>query len=151
MTFEQAEARVTQDWLGEQAGTLARTEAETFLKEARSGGDWRALAREKNLPVAETGFFSRFRKCPAWAQTPENAPLLFSVGAGNPLPEKVLKAGSDYLFFAFKEYRPAPGEEFTQQQERLSQVLSQQKGSRLLEEWLQQLRRKAKVKIYQEG
>jgi peptidyl-prolyl cis-trans isomerase D len=151
MTFEQAEARVTQDWVGEQAGTLARAEAEKFLKEARSGGDWRALAREKSLPVEETGFFSRFKNLPVWAQTPENAPLLFSVGAGNPLPEKVLKAGSDYLFFAFKEYRPAPGAEFNQEQERLSQVLSQQKGSRLLEEWLQQLRRKAKVKIYQEG
>jgi peptidyl-prolyl cis-trans isomerase D len=151
MSLAEAETRVRQDWLAEQAGLLAQTEAEKFLKEARSGGNWRKLAQEKNLSVEETGFFSRFKNLPAWAQSPENAQALFSVGTGNPLPDKILKTGSGALFFAFKEYRKASPEEFTQQQERLTQVLRQQKGSRLLESWLAQLRKKANVKIYQEG
>jgi peptidyl-prolyl cis-trans isomerase D len=151
MSFEQAKSRVEQDWLREQAETLARTEAEKFLKEARAGGDWRKMAQGRNLPVEETGYFSRFKNLPAWAQTPENAQLVFSVGAGKPLPEKVIKAGTGYLFFAYRGYQPAPAEEFQQQQERLALALRQQKGGRLLEEWLQQLRQKAQIKKYQEG
>ncbi len=85
------------------------------------------------------------------AQTPDNAQILFSVGPGTPLPEKVLKAGSAYLFFAFQDYRPASTEELDQQQDRLAQALRQQKSGRLLEDWLQQLRQKAKIKKYQEG
>ncbi|MBI5584317.1 MAG: SurA N-terminal domain-containing protein [Deltaproteobacteria bacterium] len=151
MSFAEAESRVQQDWLEEQAGLMAQAEAEKFLKEARSAGDWRKLAQEKNLSIEESGYFSRFKNLPAWAQTPENAQIIFSVGTGTPLPEKVLKAGSAYLFLAFKDYRKAAAEEFSQQQDRLAQVLRQQKGSRLLEEWLQQLRKKANIKIYQEG
>jgi peptidyl-prolyl cis-trans isomerase D len=151
LTFEQAQARVEQDWRTEQAGVLAQAEAEKFLKEARAGGDWRKAAQAKNLSVEETGFFSRFKNLPAWAQTPDNAQILFSVGPGTPLPEKVLKAGSAYLFFAFQDYRPASTEELDQQQDRLAQALRQQKSGRLLEDWLQQLRQKAKIKKYQEG
>lgn len=150
MSFEQAESRVRQDWLTEQAGVLARDAAEKFLQAVRGGKDWRILAREANLPVEETPFFSRFKNLPSWAQTPENLEVVFTVGTGHPYPEKVVKIGSGYGFIAFKEYRAAPQEELNQQQDRLAMILRQQKSNRLWEDWTRQLRQKAQIKMYQE-
>ena len=149
LSFEQAETRIRQDWLEEQAVLTAETEGEKFLKEARAGKDWRKLAQEQNLKIEETGFFSRFKNLPGWAQTQDNLALLFSVGTGKPLPEKLLKVGSGVGFIAFKEYRAAP-DEFNQQKDRLALILRQQKSGRLWEDWTRQLRQKAKIKVFQE-
>ena len=95
MTFAQAASRVEQDWRADQASLLAQSEAEKFLKEARQHKDWTALAREKNLTVEETGFFSRFKNLPSWANTQENFQAASALSADHPLPDKPLKVGAD--------------------------------------------------------
>ncbi len=150
MTFAQAAPRVEQDWKAEQASLLAQSEAEKFLKEARQRKDWTTLAREKNLTVEETGFFSRFKNLPAWANTPENFQAASSLSADHPLPDKPLKVGADQVVIGFKAYRAASPEEFNQQKDRFTTVLRQQKTGRLLEEWTKALQRQAKIKLYQE-
>jgi peptidyl-prolyl cis-trans isomerase D len=150
MTFDQAASRVEQDWRAEQASLLAQAEAEKFLKEARQHKDWPALAREKNLTLEETGFFSRFKNLPSWANVQENFQAASALSAGHPLADKPLKMGPDYGVIGFKAYRAASQEEFNQQQDRFTTVLRQQKTGRLLEEWSRALQQKAKIKLYQE-
>jgi peptidyl-prolyl cis-trans isomerase D len=150
MTFAQAAFRVEQDWRSAQASLLAQSEAEKFLKEARQHKDWTALAREKNLTVEETGFFSRFKNLPSWANTQENFQAASALSADHPLPDKPIKVGADQLVIGFKTYRAASPEDFDQQKDRFTTVLRQQKNSRLLEDWTKALQRKAKIKLYQE-
>jgi peptidyl-prolyl cis-trans isomerase D len=150
MTFAQAAFRVEQDWRAEQASLLAQSEAEKFLKEARQRKDWTALAREKNLTIEETGFFSRFKNLPSWANTPENFQAASALSADHPLPDKPLTVGADRVIIGFKTYRAASPEEFNQQKDRFTTVLRQQKNGRYLEDWTKALERKAKIKLYQE-
>ena len=150
MTFAQAATRVEQDWRAAQASLLAQSEAEKFLKEARQHKDWTALARERNLAVEETGFFSRFKNLPSWANTPENLQVASTLSADHPLPDKPLRVGADLLIIGFKTYRAASPEDFDQQKDRFTAVLRQQKTGRLLEDWTKALQQKAKIKLYQE-
>jgi peptidyl-prolyl cis-trans isomerase D len=150
MTFAQAASRVEQDWRVHEASLLAQAEAEKFLKEARQQKDWTALAREKNLTVEETGFFSRFKNPPSWASSQENFQTVSTLSASHPLADKVLKIGSDYGVVGFKAYRAASPEEFEQQKDRFTTVLRQQKSGRLLEEWTKAQQQKAKIKLYQD-
>jgi len=150
MTFAQAALRVEQDWRAAQASLLAQSEAEKFLKEARQHKDWTALAREKNLTVEETGFFSRFKNLPSWANIQENFQAASALSADHPLPDKPLKVGADQVIIGFKTYRAASAEDFNQQKDRFTTVLRQQKNGRYLEDWTKALLRKAKIKLYQE-
>ncbi len=70
MTLGQAESRVKEDLLEEKAAKIALSEAEAFLKELRQKKDIHKIAQEKNRMVEETGFFSRVKNRPPWAETP---------------------------------------------------------------------------------
>jgi peptidyl-prolyl cis-trans isomerase D len=150
MTLEQAESRVKEDLLEEKAAKMALAEAESFLKEFGQKKDIVQIAREKNRPVEETGFYSRVKNRPPWVGTPEVQEVLFSIGPSTPVVEKPFKLGADYGILVYKESRPASMEDFEKEKERFFQALQQQKRSAILEQWNRILREKAKVSINQD-
>jgi hypothetical protein len=150
MTLGQAESRVKEDLLEEKAAKMALSEAEAFLKELKQKKDIHKTAQEKNRTVEETGFFSRVKNRPPWAETPEVQEVLFSIGPSSPVAEKPFKLGSDYGIVLYKESRPAPMEDFEKDQERFHQALQQQKRTAIFEQWSRILREKAKVSINQD-
>jgi hypothetical protein len=150
MTLSQAESRVKEDLINEKAAQTALSEAETFLKELRKKKDIQLIARERNRKLEETGFFSRAKKRPSWADTPEVQEVLFSIGPSSPIIEKPFKLGADYGIVVFKESRPASMEDFKKDEERFSQALQQQKKAVIFEQWSRWLRDKAKVSINQD-
>jgi peptidyl-prolyl cis-trans isomerase D len=150
MTLEQAESRVREGLLEEKAAQIAYSEAEAFLKELRQKKDIHQIAREKNRTVEETGFFSRVKNRPPWAEAPEVQEVLYSIGPFNPMVAKPFKLGADYGIVMFKESRPASMEDFEKDRERFFQALQQQKRAALFEQWSRILREKAKVSINQD-
>ncbi|MGA3085213.1 MAG: hypothetical protein ABSE95_10505, partial [Thermodesulfobacteriota bacterium] len=136
--------------INEKAAQTALSEAETFLKELRKKKDIQLIARERNRKLEETGFFSRAKKRPSWADTPEVQEVLFSIGPSSPIIEKPFKLGADYGIVVFKESRPASMEDFKKDEERFSQALQQQKKAVIFEQWSRWLRDKAKVSINQD-
>jgi peptidyl-prolyl cis-trans isomerase D len=150
MTLEQAESRVREDLLGEKATQLALSEAEAFLKDLRQKKDIHQLAREKNRVLDETGFFSRVKNRPPWADSPEVQEILFSLGPSNSIAAKPFKLGTDYGIVVYKESRPASMEDFEKERERFFQALQQQKRTAIFEQWSRNLREKAKVSINQD-
>lgn len=150
MTLGQAESRVKEDLLEEKAAKIALSEAEAFLKELRQKKDIHKIAQEKNRMVEETGFFSRVRNRPPWAETREVQEVLFSIGPSSPIAEKPLKLGTDYGIVVYKESRPASMEDFEKDQERFLQALQQQKRTAIFEQWSRILRDKAKVSVNQD-
>ncbi len=150
MTLSQAESRVKEDLLNEKAAQKALSEAETFLKELRQKKDIQLIAKERNRKLEETGFFSRAKNHPSWADTPEVQEILFSIGPSSPVIEKPFKLGADYVVVVFKESRPASMEDFKKDEERFSQALQQQKKAAIFEQWSRWLRDKAKVSINQD-
>jgi len=149
MTLAQAESWVKEDLVEDKASKMALSEAEVFLQELRKKKDIHQIAQEKNRKVEETGFFSRVKNRPAWADTPGVLEALFSIGPSNPTTEKPFKLSADYGIVVFKESRPASLEEFKKDQERFAQALQQQKQAALFEQWSRFLREKAKVSINQ--
>jgi hypothetical protein len=150
MTLNQAESRVKEDLLEDQSAAMALSESEAFLNELRKKKDVLQVARDKNRKADETGFFSRVKNRPPWAETPEGQEILFSIGPSHSIPEKPLKLGKDYLIIVFKESRPASLEAFQKDQEKFAQALQQQKQVAIFEQWSRFLREKAKVNINQD-
>lgn len=150
MTLEQAESRVREELQEEKAAAKALSEAETFLSELHKKKDVLQVARDKNRKADETGFFSRIKNRPPWADTAEGQEILFSIGPSSPVPDKPLKLGKDNIVIIFKESRPASLEEFQKDQEKVAQALQQQKQTSLFQEWSRYLRKKAKVNINQD-
>ncbi|MBI5605589.1 MAG: SurA N-terminal domain-containing protein [Deltaproteobacteria bacterium] len=147
MTLAQAESRVKEDLTEEKASQMALSEAEAALKSLRPGKDLQQWAKEKNKKWEETGFFSRVKNRPPWADTPEIQEVLFSIGPSNPVPGKPFKLGSDYGIVAFKESRRASLEDLKKDQERFSQALQQQKQYDMFGQWSRTLRENAQVTI----
>lgn len=148
MTLDQAQDRVKEDLLEESAAARARSEAETFLGEIKGKKDFVGAARARGLKIEESGFFTRIKNQPAWAQTPEGQEILFALGPSSPFPERPVTVGKDQVVVAFKERRPASAEGFEKDREKFAEALKQQKEALLLDRWKKGLRRKAKVTVY---
>jgi peptidyl-prolyl cis-trans isomerase D len=79
----------------EQASEIARQRAESFIDLSRSLDDMQKAAREKSLPVKESGFFAVDEPIPSLGSYPEISKAIFSLQLKEISP--VLTLGEDQL------------------------------------------------------
>jgi peptidyl-prolyl cis-trans isomerase D len=79
----------------EQASEIARQRAESFIDLSRSLDDMQKAAREKSLPVKESGFFAADEPIPSLGSYPEISKAIFSLQLKEISP--VLTLGEDQL------------------------------------------------------
>jgi len=139
---------VTRKVIGAKAEEKARQAAEDLLNQIRTGKSIRDVAREKGYPFEETGFFTRTAGViPKIGPAREVMEILASLTEKNPVPKEVLKTKDGYFVVRLSGYEPANQSKFQSVKKNLEKRLIYQKQEESFQNWLEQLRSKAKIDI----
>jgi peptidyl-prolyl cis-trans isomerase D len=146
--LNEVKEEVTRKVIGMKAEEKARQGAEDLLNQIRTGKNIREVAREKGYPLEETGFFTRTAGVvPKIGPAREFIGILASLTQKNPVPKEVIRTKDGYFIVRLSGYEPADQNKFQSVKKNLEKRLSYQKQEEALQNWLGQLRSKAKIDI----
>jgi peptidyl-prolyl cis-trans isomerase D len=151
-SLEEVKEGVTQKVIQGKSEAKARQVAEDLLNQVRTGKEIKELARERGFRAEETGFFSRTAGViPKIGPAGESVGMLSSLTEKNPLPKEVLTTKDGYFVIRLAGMEPADQAKFPSVKEGLQRRLTYQKQEEFFQNWLQQLKKKAKIDINQEA
>jgi peptidyl-prolyl cis-trans isomerase D len=146
--LDEVKEEVTRKVIGTKAEEKARQVAEDLLNQIRTGKNIREVAREKSYPLEETGFFTRTAGVvPKIGPAREFMGILASLTEKNPVPKEVLRTKDGYFAVRLSGYEPADQNKFQSVKKNLEKRLSYQKQEEAFQNWLEQLKAKAKIEI----
>jgi peptidyl-prolyl cis-trans isomerase D len=149
--LDEVKEEVTRKVIGTKAEEKARQVAEDLLNQIRTGKNMREVAREKSYPLEETGFFTRTAGVvPKIGPAREFMGILASLTEKNPVPKEVLRTKDGYFAVRLSGYEPADQNKFQSVKKNLEKRLSYQKQEEAFQNWLEQLKAKAKIEINKE-
>lgn len=133
----------------EKAREAAKTKADELQKEMAGGASLEQLAKREDIPVQETGFFTRrsnfIGNIGALEELIEDA---FALTPENPLLQKVYSTGTAYFLAALKERDEIEEESFLSEKEKIRETLMQQKSDERAQLWLAGLKARAQTRIF---
>ncbi len=134
--------------IGTKAEEKARQVAEDLLNQIRTGKNIREVAREKGYPHEETGFFTRTAGVISKIGPARDfMGSLASLTEKNSVPKEVLKTQDGYFVVSLSGHEPADQNKFQSVKGNLKKRLTYQKQEESFQNWLEQLRSKAKIDI----
>lgn len=134
--------------IGTKAEEKARQVAEDLLNQIRTGKNIREVAREKGVPFDETGFFTRTAGVISKIGPARDfMGSLASLTEKNSVPKEVLKTQDGYFVVSLSGHEPADQNKFQSVKGNLKKRLTYQKQEESFQNWLEQLRSKAKIDI----
>jgi peptidyl-prolyl cis-trans isomerase D len=146
--LDEVKEQVRQKVIGTKAEGKARQVAEELLNQIRTGKNIREVAREKGYPFEETGFFTRIAGVvPKIGPAREFMGILASLTEKNPVLKEVIQTKDGYFVVRLSGYEPADQSKFQSVKKNLEKRLSYQKQEEVFQNWLSQLRSKAKIDI----
>ena len=130
----------------------ARQVAEETLNQIRKGKTIREIAKERNLPVEETGLFTRTAGViPKIGPVRDSMGMLSSLTEKNPVPKESLRTNDGFFVVTLQTSESPDMSKFQSVKKDLERRLIYQKQDEFLQNWLSQLRTKAKIEINQEA
>ena len=146
--LDEVKEEVTRKIIATKADEKARQVAEDLLSQIRTGKNIREVAKEKGYPLEETGPFTRTAGvAPRIGPAREFIGILASLTEKNPVPKEVVRTKDGYFVVRLSGYEPADQSKFETVKKNLEKRLSYQKQEEAFQNWLGQLRSKAKIDI----
>ena len=146
--LDEVKEEVRRKVIGMKAEEKARQVAEELLNQIRTGKNIREVAREKGYPLEETGFFTRTAGVvPKIGPAREFMGILASLTEKNPVAKEVIKTKDGYFVVGLSGHEPADQTKFQSVKKNLEKRLVYQKQEEAFQNWLSQLRSKAKIDI----
>jgi peptidyl-prolyl cis-trans isomerase D len=146
--LDEVKEEVTRKVIRMKAEEKARQVAEEVLNQIRMAKDIREVAREKGYSLEETGFFTRAAGVvPKIGPAREWMGIYASLTEKNPVPKEVIRTKDGYFVVRLSGYEPADQSKFQSVKKNLEKRLSYQKQEEAFQNWLSQLRSKAKIDI----
>ena len=144
--LNEVKEEVTRRVIETKAEEKARQVAEEVLNQIRTGKNLREVAREKGYSSEETGFFTRTAGVvPKIGPSREWMEIVASLTDKNPIPKEVIHTKDGYFVVRLSGYEPADQTKFQSVKKNLEKRLSYQKQEEALQNWIDQLKSKAKI------
>jgi parvulin-like peptidyl-prolyl isomerase len=149
--LDEVKNRVHQKVIELKTEEKARQVSEDLLNQIRSGKEIKEVAKEKGYSLEETGFFTRTAGVvPKIGPAGEFMVTLSSLTERNPIPKEVLRTKDGFFVVKLLASEPADQNKFPSVKKNLENRLINQKQEEYLQNWLSQLRSKAKIDINKE-
>ncbi len=145
---EEVKEEVRRKVIGMKCEEKARQVAEDLLSQIQAGKSMMDLARDRGIQMEETGFFTR-----AGGMVPKIGPVgefmstLSSLTEKKPSPKDVLRTKDGYFVVRLSAVEPADQTKFLSVKDELKKRLLYQRQEESFQNWLEQLRAKAKIEI----
>jgi peptidyl-prolyl cis-trans isomerase D len=151
-SLEEVKEEVRRKVIGMKAEERARQVAEDLLSQIQKGKALNEIGKEKGSHVEETGFFNRTGGViPKIGPAGELMGILSSLTENNPISKQVLRTKDGYFVVRLSAAEPADQNKLPPVKKDLERRLIYQKGEEFFQNWLLQLRAKAKIDINKEA
>ena len=145
-SLEDVRADVRRKVVGIKCDEKARQVAEDLLKQVQAGKTLKEIAQAKGLQVEETGLFARNAGAiPKIGPARELMTNLSSLTEKNPVPKEVVRTKDGYFVARMVALEPADPNKFPSVKPTLEKRLMAQKQEQFFNDWLEQLKSKAKI------
>ncbi|MBW1829823.1 MAG: SurA N-terminal domain-containing protein [Deltaproteobacteria bacterium] len=145
--MEAATDKVMADFKDQLAAEAAKSEAKSFLAQLKEGTAWEELAKEKQLKVEETAFFTRQSPVPTIGYVPELQGAVFRLNENNRYPNTVFENNKGAFVVRWEAYEGIDEETYQREKDAQRLSLMQKKHMSLFETWLENLKENADIKI----
>ena len=147
-SLEEVKEEVGRKVIGMKCEEKARQVAEDLLGQIRAGKSMKEVAKDRGIQMNETGLFTRAGGLvPKIGPAEEFMATLSSLTEKSPLPKEVFRTKDGYFVVKLSDLEPADQSKFPSVKKDLQKRLIYQKQEEFLQNWLQQLRAKAKIDI----
>jgi peptidyl-prolyl cis-trans isomerase D len=151
-SLEEVKEEVRRKVIGMKAEERARQVAEDLLSQIQKGKALNEIGKEKGFHLEETGFFNRTGGViPKIGPAGELMGILSSLTENNPISKQVLRTKDGYFVVRLSAAEPADQNKLPSVKKDLERRLIYQKGEEFFQNWLLQLRAKAKIDINKEA
>ncbi len=123
--------------IDQDADRLAKQEAETLLAGLKQGKTLDALAAEKKLKLAETGFFLTGEGTPKLGTSRELITAIFQLTDKKPAPDRIFNVDGKYIVLQLKERASLDDRNFAANQENLKKSLLQIRKNEAIQSWIE--------------
>jgi peptidyl-prolyl cis-trans isomerase D len=123
--------------IDQEADKLAKQEAETLLAGLKQGKTLAALAAEKKLNLAETGFFLTGEGTPKLGTSRELIKAIYQLTDKKPAPDSVFNVDGKYIVLQLKERDRLDDRNFAASQENLKNSLLQIRKNEAIQSWIE--------------
>ncbi len=148
--FEEVKAQVTTELIQQKAKDAAAKKAEELILELK-GKDFATFAKEKGLNLLISKAYSRTDMATLSKDIPQ--PVLeagLSLTHSNPISEKPVAVNDIFYIVSLKNIKDADMSGFPAQQKAITDKLLEQQKRLVMDSWLQDLRKNAKIIIHKE-
>lgn len=147
--YKDVAAKVKDRLASIKANEMARKKASDMLAAVKGGEEINAAAKKEGLKVEDSGYFSRvdgvIPKIGVFAAENEK---LFGLTPASPYYPEVLEQGGRFYVLKLKDVKEADEAGLGSRQEEIRGRLLAQKQEEVLSKWLEGLRAKAKIQIF---
>jgi len=147
-SLEEVKEEVGRKVIGMKCEEKARQVAEDLLGQIRAGKSMKEVAKDRGIQMNETGLFTRAGGLvPKIGPAEEFTATLSSLTEKGPFPKEVFRTKDGYFVVKLSDLEPADQSKFSSVKKDLQKRLIYQKQEEFFQNWLQQLRAKAKIDI----
>ena len=147
-SLEEVKEEVGRKVIGMKCEEKARQVAEDLLGQIRAGKSMKEVAKDRGIQMNETGLFTRAGGLvPKIGPAEEFTATLSSLTEKGPFPKEVFRTKDGYFVVKLSDLEPADQSKFPSVKKDLQKRLIYQKQEEFFQNWLQQLRAKAKIDI----
>jgi peptidyl-prolyl cis-trans isomerase D len=140
--------RVTKDFTSHLAAEKAKIEAEAFLQKLKEGKAWTELAGESGLEAKTTEFFNRQEPVKDIGYSPDLYPMIFGLSSERRYPERVFENEKGVFVIRWEGEEGISLAQYEEEKQEYRDMLKRMKEEELFQNWLDNLRRSAKIEIH---
>ena len=145
--FHEVENKIKVDFTSHLAGIEAKTAAGNLLADLKKGKDWDKLAEEKNLKIEKTDFFSRNASIPEIGNAPGLQETCFSLNKEKRYPDTVFENINGVFVIRWEERKGIDEKELQKKKKEITYKLIEKKHGQTFDNWLENLKNNADIKI----
>jgi peptidyl-prolyl cis-trans isomerase D len=128
----------------------AKNEALTLVEKAEALGDLSLLAKENNLTLLTTDFFTRNQPVKEIGSSSELVKAAFALDSKNPVHKGILEVDQEFYIIGFKEKRLPEDAKIIEELEKTKEQVAYMKQGQNFLSWIEELKSKTKIDINSE-
>ncbi|MFO7784278.1 MAG: SurA N-terminal domain-containing protein [Thermodesulfobacteriota bacterium] len=145
--LEEVAEKVREDLISERARDKALSAARDLLERLRDGEEWDKLAENEGLTPEMSDYFKRDESIQGIGSVPEIQEAAFSLDEQDPYPQEVFESRNGYHIIRWEESKGIDEHEFEEAKEEVKASLKGMHHRVMFNEWLDNLRKKAEIKL----
>jgi peptidyl-prolyl cis-trans isomerase D len=147
--LEEVKEKLKEDFTSHLATLEAKSVAEKYLAKIKEGKNWDALAKESKLTLQTSDFFTRNDFIPQIGYAPDLMEEAFGLDKDKRFPDKVFENAQGVFVIRWEDQKETDEKKYQEEKDKYRFSLIQAKLQALFGDWLENLKKKAEIKVVQ--